>query len=101
VTTARMLIIAAAGLTLAVAMVLVLVRMARGPSTLDRVVAADVTIAVVIGALALEAAGNHHATTLPVIFVLSLLGFAGSLSIARFVADRDRLRKRDAARRRR
>ena len=53
-------------------------------------VAADVLIAVVIAALALEAIVNDHSTTLPVMLVLSLLGFAGSVSIARFVADRDK-----------
>lgn len=78
---------------LTVAAVLTLVRMARGPSTLDRVVAADVIIAVVIAGLAMEASLNHHRTTLPVMVVLSLLGFAGSLSMARFVADRDQARK--------
>ncbi len=40
---------------LGVAAGLTLVRMARGPSTLDRVVAADVMIAVVIAGLAMEA----------------------------------------------
>ena len=68
---------------------LTVARMSRGPSSLDRVVAADVLVAVVIAALALEAIVNDHATTLPVMLVLSLLGFAGSVSIARFVADRD------------
>lgn len=78
---------------LGVAAGLTLVRMARGPSTLDRVVAADVIIAVVIAGLAMEASLNHHATTLPIMVVLSMLGFAGSLSMARFVADRDSARK--------
>lgn len=78
---------------LAGAMVLTLIRMSRGPSTLDRVVAADVVVAVVIAALAMEAALNHHTTTLPIMLVLSLLGFAGSLSMARFVADRDTARR--------
>ena len=59
------LLVAAAALTVA--------RMARGPSSLDRVVAADVLVAI----------------TLPVMLVLSLLGFAGAVSIARFVAERD------------
>jgi multicomponent Na+:H+ antiporter subunit F len=68
---------------------LTVVRMSRGPSSLDRVVAADVLVAVVIAGLALEAIINRHTTTLPVMLVLSLLGFAGSVSIARFVADRD------------
>ena len=78
------------------AAVMTLVRMARGPSTLDRVVAADVVVAVVIAALAMEAALNEHTTTIPIMLVLSLLGFAGSLSMARFVADRDAARKWDA-----
>jgi multicomponent Na+:H+ antiporter subunit F len=77
------------------AMAMTLVRMSRGPSTLDRVVAADVVVAVVIAALAMEAALNHHTTTLPIMLVLSLLGFAGSLSMARFVADRDKAKKWD------
>ena len=70
-------------------------RMSRGPSSLDRVVAADVLIAVVIAALALEAIVNDHSTTLPVMLVLSLLGFAGAVSIARFVADRDKATRWD------
>lgn len=80
-----------------VAAVLTLIRMSRGPSTLDRVVSAEVFIAIVISALAMEAALNRHMTTLPVMLVLSLLGFAGSLSIARFVADRDAAKKWDVA----
>ena len=85
------LLVAAATLTVA--------RMARGPSSLDRVVAADVLVAVVIAALAAEAVVNDHATTLPVMLVLSLLGFAGAVSIARFVAERDlAVRRRDADR---
>ncbi|MDN5762175.1 MAG: monovalent cation/H+ antiporter complex subunit F [Microlunatus sp.] len=79
------------------AVVMTLIRLARGPSTLDRVVAADVIIAVLIVALAMEAAINHHATSIPIILVLSLLGFAGSLSMARFVADRDQARKWDVS----
>jgi multicomponent Na+:H+ antiporter subunit F len=80
---------------LAGAMVMTLIRMSRGPSTLDRVVAADVVVAVVIAALAMEAALNHHTTTLPIMLVLSLLGFTGALSMARFVADRDKAKKWD------
>ena len=52
-------------------------------------------VAVVIAALALEAILNDHSTTLPVMLVLSLLGFAGSVSIARFVADSDKATRWD------
>ena len=90
-----MVMVSAGALMLAVAAVLTVARMSRGPSSLDRVVAADVLIAVVIAALALEAIVNDHSTTLPVMLVLSLLGFAGSVSIARFVADRDKATRWD------
>jgi multicomponent Na+:H+ antiporter subunit F len=92
---AVMVMVSAGALLLAVAAVLTVARMSRGPSSLDRVVAADVLIAVVIAALALEAILNDHSSTLPVMLVLSLLGFAGSVSIARFVADRDKATRWD------
>jgi multicomponent Na+:H+ antiporter subunit F len=90
VQSAVLVMVSAGALMLALAAVLTVARMSRGPSSLDRVVAADVLVAVVIAALALEAVLNDHSTTLPVMLVLSLLGFAGSVSIARFVADRDK-----------
>ena len=93
--TVRLVIILVAMLLLTAAALLVLIRMARGPSTLDRVVAADVMLAVVMAGLGLEAALNRHSTTIPVILVLSLLGFASALSMARFVADRDKAKKWD------
>ena len=69
---------------LGVAALLLVVRISRGPTMLDRVVALDVMVAVIIVALALEAAHQRHTTTLPVLVVLSLLGFVGSVSVARF-----------------
>ncbi|MEV1330475.1 monovalent cation/H+ antiporter complex subunit F [Micromonospora costi] len=63
---------------------LVLVRLYRGPSLLDRVVAADMLLATMVAAVGAEAAVNRHATTLPVLVVLSLLGFVGSVSLVRF-----------------
>lgn len=82
---------------LTVAAALTVMRMSRGPSSLDRVVAADVLVAVVVAGLALEAIHNDHNTTLPVILVLSLLGFASAVSIARFVADRDKATRWDVS----
>ncbi len=85
-----MIMVGIGAVLLTLAGALTVLRMSRGPSSLDRVVAADVLVAVVIAGLALEAILNDHTTTLPVMLVLSLLGFAGSVSIARFVADRDK-----------
>ncbi len=87
--TAVLVMVGIGAVLLVVAASLTVARMARGPSSLDRVVAADVLVAVIIAGLAAEAIVNDHATTLPVMLVLSLLGFAGAVSIARFVAERD------------
>ncbi|MDG4802231.1 monovalent cation/H+ antiporter complex subunit F [Micromonospora sp. WMMD980] len=63
---------------------LALLRIYRGPSLLDRVVGADLLLSAMLGAVGAEAALNRHATTLPVLVVLSLLGFVGSVSLVRF-----------------
>ena len=97
--TAVLVMVGLGAVLLVGAATLTVARMARGPSSLDRVVAADVLVAVVIATLAAEAIVNDHSTTLPVMLVLSLLGFAGAVSIARFVAERDlALRWRDSDR---
>lgn len=66
-----------------------LARMVRGPSLLDRVVATDVLLSTMIGAVGAEAAINRHATTLPILVVLSLLGFVGSVAIVRFAVQEE------------
>ena len=74
---------------LGIAALLLVARISLGPTMLDRVVALDVLVAVVICGLALEAAVHQHTTTLPILVVLSLLGFVGSVSIARFTPGND------------
>ncbi len=69
---------------LGIAALLLVIRISLGPTMLDRMVAFDVLVAVIICGLALEAAVHRHTTTLPVLVVLSLLGFVGSVSVARF-----------------
>jgi multicomponent Na+:H+ antiporter subunit F len=69
---------------LATASVLTLVRIIRGPSVLDRIIATDVLLAVIVAGLAAEVAWSGDATTLPVLVGLSILGFTGSVSVARF-----------------
>lgn len=72
------------GGVLGLAAMLLVVRVSRGPTMLDRIVALDVLVAVIICVLALEAAVRQHTTTLPILVVLSLLGFVGAVSVARF-----------------
>ncbi|MCL7457246.1 monovalent cation/H+ antiporter complex subunit F [Micromonospora echinofusca] len=81
----------AAALTLlfSVTALLSLIRLYRGPSLIDRVVAADMLLATMVGAVGAEAAVNRHATTLPVLVALSMLGFVGSVSLVRFAVRED------------
>ena len=83
------LVLVVCGALLGVAALLLVIRIALGPTMLDRMVALDVLVAVVICGLALDAAVHRHTTTLPVLVVLSLLGFIGSVSVARFTRGSD------------
>jgi multicomponent Na+:H+ antiporter subunit F len=69
---------------LAAGTALTMVRILRGPSVLDRIVATDVLLAIVVVAVACVAAFTRDATALPILAVLSILGFTGSVSVARF-----------------
>ncbi|WP_065571973.1 monovalent cation/H+ antiporter complex subunit F [Microbacterium oleivorans] len=64
-------------------------RIIIGPSILDRAVASDVLLTLLICALGAEMAVNHHTRTLPVLLIVAAVGVFGSVSIARFVARRD------------
>ena len=61
-------------------------RIAKGPSLLDRVIAADVLLAILGAALATEMAVNKHLDNLALLVVLTVIGFIGSVTVARFVA---------------
>ncbi len=82
---------------LGLAAVLLVVRLALGPTMLDRVVTLDVLVAVMICGLALEAAVHRHTTTLPIIVVLAVLGFIGSVTVARFNPGSDDVHDTDPA----
>jgi len=65
--------------------VLALIRLALGPSLLDRVVATDTLLVIISAGLAVYAALERDPTLVPVLVVVALLAFVGSVSIARYV----------------
>ncbi len=73
------------GLVLGLSAILATVRIVRGPTVLDRTVAAEVLVSTLVCALATEAAMNRHSTTLPIVISLSLVGFLASVGVARFM----------------
>lgn len=80
----------AIGGLLALSALLALIRITIGPSVLDRVVGSDVLVSIVVCSLGAQAALTDGSSTLPLLISLSLVGFMGSVAVARFVArDRD------------
>ncbi|MGP0224345.1 MULTISPECIES: monovalent cation/H+ antiporter complex subunit F [unclassified Paenarthrobacter] len=65
-----------------------IIRIAIGPSLLDRVLASDVLLAIVGAALAIDMAINRHLNNLMLLVALAVIGFIGSVTVARFVAER-------------
>jgi multicomponent Na+:H+ antiporter subunit F len=79
-------VIAIAAVLLAVAALLALVRVERGPSMLDRALGVELLASSLVGVIAIEAAWSRRTETIPILVALSLVGFVGSVVIARFVA---------------
>lgn len=79
-------VVVVAGAMLFAAGLLTLRRVVAGPTVLNRTLATDVLISIMLCALGLEATMTRHDTTLPILISLSLVGFVGSVSVARFVA---------------
>jgi len=65
------------------------VRLVRGPTQIDRAVALDVMLAIVVGVIVLTAAVSGSSITRVIAVVVSLLGFLGSASLAKLLP-RDR-----------
>ncbi len=72
----------------AVAFLLALVRVLRGPTVADRAVAADVALYGVIGAIALLALRQEADQLLDVTLVATLLGFLATVALSLLVGRR-------------
>ncbi|NLG47237.1 monovalent cation/H+ antiporter complex subunit F [Gordonia sp. (in: high G+C Gram-positive bacteria)] len=59
-------------------------RTLRGPTTVDRLVGVDALVAIAICGLSVWVAYTADTTVVPGIVALSLVGFIGSVSVARF-----------------
>lgn len=93
-------ILGIAAVILAVAAMIGVNRIAEGPSQLDRSVAADLIVAVVVASLGLWTVFTDLSTELMVLVMLSMLGFTSAVSVARMVGDRAATRRRYTARKR-
>ncbi|GAA2141856.1 monovalent cation/H+ antiporter complex subunit F [Actinomadura napierensis] len=62
-----------------------LARIVRGPSMLDRAMALDVLLAVIMAGLGTAAVADGDTWVLPTLLALSLVAFVGSVAVARFL----------------
>lgn len=70
---------------LSVALVLAFLRLARGPTLPDRVVALDLTGTLTVGIIAVYAVATGQPVFLDVAIVLALIAFLGTVSFARYL----------------
>ena len=74
------LLCAAGGITL--------VRLLRGPDTLDRIAALDVLVILVVAAAAVYIAIHRDGSNIPLLAAVALLGFVGSATATRLAERR-------------
>jgi multicomponent Na+:H+ antiporter subunit F len=76
-------------LVLAAAAAAYLVRLVRGPGLSERVIALDWLIVVGISAVAVHAMSTGQGAFLPVLVVITLVGFVATAAAARFIERTD------------
>ncbi|WP_054952810.1 monovalent cation/H+ antiporter complex subunit F [Flaviflexus massiliensis] len=74
------------GILLFLAAIGVVIRVSRGPSMLDRMVAVDLFTSTILAAMMVISAVTRRTDLLPVLVILAIVGFIGSTTIARFAA---------------
>lgn len=73
---------------LVISVLLAIWRAVIGPSNVDRILASDVIVATVVGGVGLMIVIAGRPSALPILLALSLAGFSGAVSVARFLVDR-------------
>jgi multicomponent Na+:H+ antiporter subunit F len=71
--------------TLSVALLIAVVRLVKGPTLPDRIVAMDLIGVLVVGLIVVLAASTQVAATLDAAIVIALIGFVGTLAYATYV----------------
>jgi multicomponent Na+:H+ antiporter subunit F len=71
--------------TLGVALLIAVVRLVKGPTLPDRVVAMDLVGVLVVGLIVVLAASTQVPATLDAALVIALIGFVGTVAYATYV----------------
>lgn len=78
------------GLLFGAAALLILYRVVRGPSLLDRVIASDVLITTLVLAAGAEMVINGHTRSIPLMLVLAAVAAFATIAVARYVGQQSR-----------
>lgn len=73
---------------LALSALLVLIRLVRGSSVADRIVALDLLLVLTVSGIAVTAIATGSGVFLDVLVVAALLGFIGTVTVARYMERR-------------
>lgn len=94
-------VLVVSGVLLGLAALLLVVRITIGPTILDRSMALDVLMSVLVCAVAIDAVRGGDTDGLPTLLVLAMVGFAGSVAVARYASrvDDDEAEQDDISRR--
>lgn len=79
------MIVAVAVAGFAVAGLCALYRLLRGPSLADRVIAVEVALVSLVGAITVDSAHRQSQTLLVTLIVIALVGLAGTFAASRFL----------------
>jgi multicomponent Na+:H+ antiporter subunit F len=71
---------------LSLALGLALLRLVRGPTLPDRVVALELVATIFVGVVAVNSIASRQPVFLDVAIVLALVGFLGAVAFARFIS---------------
>ena len=75
--------------TLGISLLLAFVRLVKGPTLPDRIVAMDLFGVLVVGLIVVLAASSGVRATLDAAIVIALIGFLGTVAYATYVERRD------------
>ena len=71
--------------TLGIALLIAVVRLVRGPTLPDRIVAMDLIGVIVVGLIVVLAASTEVTATLDAAIVIAMIGFVGTVAYATYV----------------
>ncbi len=75
--------------TLGAGALLAVIRAVRGPTLADRIIALDLVLLLLAGAIAAHGARSGSEVFVPVLIVVALVAFTGTVLVAKFIEWRD------------